>query len=120
MTKLVRGLAISCLLAVLALPALAQKGKNTENQPRSLQGQVTGANDQPLNNAVVYLKNTRTLAVRSYISKEDGNYQFSGLSQNVDYEVYAELDGQKSDTKTLSGFDTRPKSVINLKVPVKK
>ena len=120
MTKLVRGLVVACVLVALALPALAQKGKNTENQPRSLQGQVTGQNDQPLNNAVVYLKNTRTLAVRSYISKEDGNYQFSGLSQNVDYEVYAELDGQKSDTKTLSGFDTRPRSVINLKVPVKK
>lgn len=117
MTKLVRGLVLSCLLAVLVLPAVAQRGKNTENQPRSLQGQVTGSNDAPLNNAVVYLKNTRTLAVRSYISGQDGNYHFSGLAQNVDYEVYAELDGQKSDTKTLSGFDTRPKSVINLKVP---
>ena len=120
MTKLVRGLVMACLLVAVALPALAQKDKNTENQPRSLSGQVTGSNDAPLNNAVVYLKNTRTLQVRSYISGQDGNYHFSGLAQNVDYEVYAEANGQRSDTKTLSGFDTRPRSTINLKVPVGK
>lgn len=120
MTKLVRGLLMSCLVAALCVPALAQRGKNTENQPRTLQGQVMAQNDSPVNGAVVYLKNTRSLAVRSYITGQDGNYHFSGLAQNVDYEVYAERDGQKSDTKTLSGFDTRPVSVINLKVPVGK
>jgi hypothetical protein len=120
-TKLVRSTLCVCLLAALALPAAAQRGNNNpENQPRSLQGQVTGGNDAPLDGAVVYLKNTRTLAVRSYISGQDGNYHFSGLAQNVDFEVYAEKDGQKSDTKTLSGFDSRTKSTINLKVPVGK
>ncbi len=120
MTKLGRGLLCAVLLTAFAVPALAQRDKNTENQPRSLQGQVTNQSDAPLNNAVVYLKNTRTLQVRSYISGQDGSYHFSGLSQNVDYEVYAEFNGQRSDTKTLSGFDSRPKSVINLKVAVKK
>ena len=120
MTKLFRGVVVLCLLATLAMPVLAQRGKNSENQPRSLQGQVTGSNDAPVNNAVVYLKNTRTLAVRSYISAQDGNYHFSGLTQNVDYEVYAEFEGQKSDTKTLSAFDSRNKATINLKVPTKK
>jgi hypothetical protein len=120
-TKLVRAMLCVCLLAALALPAAAQRGNNNpENQPRSLQGQVTGGNDAPLDGAVVYLKNTRTLAVRSYISGQDGNYHFSGLAQNVDFEIYAEKDGQKSDTKTLSGFDSRTKSTINLKVPVGK
>ncbi len=121
MTKSVRALLCACLLAVLILPAAAQRGdKNPENQPRSLQGQVLDNSEAALPNAVVYLKNTRTLAVRSYISGQDGSYHFSGLSQNVDYEVHAERDGQKSDTKTLSGFDTRPRSTINLKVPVGK
>ena len=121
MSKLVRGLLCAALLAVLVVPAAAQRGnKNPENQPRTLQGQVVDDTESPLPNAVVYLKNTRSLAVRSYISEQDGSYHFSGLAQNVDFEVYAEKDGQKSDTKTLSGFDSRSKSVINLKVPVGK
>jgi hypothetical protein len=123
---LVRGLVFSCLLAALAMPASAQfRHKDTENQPRTLQGQISAQDEAPLNGAVVYLKNTKTLAVRSFISqadssKQDGMYHFTGLAQNVDYEVYAEFNGQKSDTKTLSGFDSRAKSTINLKVPFKK
>ena len=121
MTKLLRGLLCACLLIALVLPAAAQRGdKNPENQQRTLQGQVVADREAALANAVVYLKNTRTLAVRSYISGQDGSYHFSGLAQNVDFEVYAEKDGQKSDTKTLSGFDSRTKSTINLKVPVGK
>jgi hypothetical protein len=34
----------------------------------------------------------------------------------VDYEVYAQFKGQKSDTKTLSQFDDRAEVSINLKV----
>lgn len=121
MRKLVHGLLCACLFAALVVPAAAQRGnKNPEGQPRTLQGQVVDDREAPLANAVVYLKNTRSLAVRSYISGQDGSYHFSGLAQNVDFEVYAEKDGQKSDTKTLSGFDSRAKSVINLKVPVGK
>ena len=120
MTRLIRGLLFACLVVAVALPAVAQGNKNTENQPRSIEGQVHDQNEGALSNAVVYLKNTRTLAVRSYISGQDGSYHFSGLSQNVDYEVHAEFNGAKSDTKTLSGFDSRPKSVINLKIPIKK
>ena len=108
------------MASFVAVLVLALQPVQAQSQLRTVIGHVLNAQNQPLQKAVVHLKNTRTLAVRSYISKEDGNYQFSGLSQNVDYEVYAELDGQKSDTKTLSGFDTRPRSVINLKVPVKK
>ncbi len=126
MKTLVRGFVLSCLLAALIAPATAQfRHKDNENQPRSLQGQIIAGDDAPLNGAVVYLKNTKTLAVRSFISqadasKQDGMYHFTGLAQNVDYEVYAEFNGQKSDTKTLSGFDSRTKSTINLKVPTKK
>jgi len=65
---------------------------------------------------VVYLKNTKTLSVRSFTSDEKGNYRFTSLSPNVDYEVYAAHEGTKSDTKTLSAFDSRPLATINLKV----
>ncbi len=100
------------LVATVAIPVVAQT-------TRTLQGQVTKSGDQPLPGAIVYLKNTKTLSVRSFTSDEKGNYRFPSLSPNVDYEVYAVHEGSKSDTKTLSAFDSRPLATINLKVDPK-
>jgi len=41
------------------------------------------------------------------------------LSPNIDYEVYAQYNGRKSDTKTVSQFDNRNQVNINLKVDTK-
>jgi hypothetical protein len=91
-------------------------GKKNENQPRSLEGVVTDNGDKPLQNAIVYLKNTKTLAVRTFISGADGKYRFNGLARDIDYEVYAEHNGKRSSTKTLSGFDTRASAYIVLHI----
>ena len=55
--------------------------------------------DKPIANAVVYLKNAKTLAIKTYISQSDGTYRFPELSLNVDYEVSAQKDGKKSNTR---------------------
>jgi hypothetical protein len=89
--------------------------KNTP-QLRLLTGQVTTHADAPLADAIVYLKNTKTLAIKTFITDAQGNYRFPALSPNVDYEVYAEYKGTKSDVKTLSSFDSRQHAFINLKV----
>ncbi len=107
--KLAAFLAIFTLLAVTVMPLAAQA-------TRTLQGQVMKGGDAPLPGAVVYLKNTKTLAVRTFVSDDKGNYRFASLSPNVDYEIYAEYKGAKSDTKTLSAFDSRSTATINLKV----
>ena len=39
---------------------------------------------------MVYLANTRTRAVKTFIVGQDGMYRFPALSPNVDYEVYAQ------------------------------
>ena len=41
------------------------------------------------------------------------------LSPNVDYEVYAQYQGKKSDTKTVSQFDSRAQVNINLRIDTK-
>jgi len=83
---------------------------------RILTGRVLGRQDQPLAKAVVYLKNTKTLTVKTYISDLDGSYRFSQLSPDVDYEVYAEYNAARSDTKTLSAFDDRKQVNITLRI----
>ena len=93
-----------------------KKDKNGEplNQ-RSVQGTVTDGKDNPVAGAVVYIKNSKTLQIRSFITKEQGTYYFHSLSPDVDYELHAESNGATSGNKTLSSFDSRKQAVINLK-----
>src|SRR5919204_1449029 len=100
-------------IAVFATTTSYAKDKSSDSG-RLLTGKVTGKQEQPLPNAVVYLSNTRTRAVKSFIVGQDGVYRFPALSPNIDYEVYAQHEGHKSDTKTVSQFDTRPSVNINL------
>jgi Carboxypeptidase regulatory-like domain len=94
--------------------------KTTRPTSKLLTGIVIDKTDKPIPNAVVYLKNTKTLAVKTYISQTDGTYRFPELSLNSDYEVFAEKDGSKSKTKTVSQFDDRDKPNINLRIDTNK
>lgn len=107
------------LLSVFFTAAVAQENKR-EAQLRTVRGVVTDKADASIPSSVVFLKNTRTNAVRSYIADDAGNYRFSGLDPNADYEIHAEKDGAKSQTRTVSSFDSRKDIVINLKIDKKK
>jgi protocatechuate 3,4-dioxygenase beta subunit len=102
------------LLAVAAIPAAGQK--NEGSQLRTLTGHVFNSETQPLTKAIVYLKNTKTLMIKTYITDSDGSYRFPALSPSVDYEVFAEHEGARSDTKTLSSFDNRKQVDITLRI----
>lgn len=114
---------LGLILAVLYLgaPGFAQdkkdKKRDADTSIRSVQGTVNDDAGNAVAGAVVHLKNTKTLQIRSFITKDDGSYAFHGLSTNVDYELRADRGpGELSDTRTLSVFDGRNKAVINLKL----
>jgi len=96
----------------------AQEAKK-ESQLRSVHGIVSDKAENPMPAGVVFLKNTRNNAVRSYIADESGNYKFSGLDPNTDYEIHAEKDGAKSPTRAISSFESRKEIVVNLKIDTK-
>lgn len=106
-------------LVLMASVASAQRG-NDDTNTRTVQGQVVDSSNTPALRAVVQLKDTKTLQVRSFITQQDGAYHFAGLSTNVDYELKAEREGVSSDTKTLSVFDGRKAATVNLKLSNKK
>lgn len=107
-------------LAVILSAALSVAAGQGDGALRMVSGRVVDSQDQPLHKAVVHLKNTRTLAIKTYITEPDGSYRFSALSPNVDYELYAEYQGEHSDTKTVSAFSNRKQVVVNLKVRTSK
>ena len=76
--------------------------------------------ENPIASAVVYLKNVRTLTVRTYISGDKGEYHFSGLDPNVDYEIHAEHGDLTSANHTVSSLDSRKEMVVTLKIDKEK
>jgi len=109
--KSLRLLSAAAFFTVLVLSASAQ-----QNELRTVHGAVLDKAENPVASAVVYLKNVRTLAVKTYISDHAGEYRFSGLDPNVDYEIHAEDDKMMSNTRTVSSFDSRKDIVISLKL----
>src|SRR5271165_7142914 len=107
------------VLSLLAVAGRAQNAKH-EAQLRTVRGVVLDKSETPIATGVVFLKNTRTNDVKSYIADETGNYRFSGLDPNTDYEIHAEKDGAKSSTRQVSSFDSRKDIVLNLKIDRKK
>ena len=83
---------------------------------RSIEGTVVSATGSSIPKAVVLLKDTKTLQVRSYIAQTDGRYHFYGLSTDVNYEVRAEANNLTSKTKMVSVFDSHKVVKLDLKV----
>jgi hypothetical protein len=110
---------ISLPLMLLASIANGQDAKH-EAQLRTVHGVVMDKSESPVGSAVVFMKNTRSNAIRSYISDDQGNYRFSGLDPNTDYELHAEKDGAQSQTRTVSSFDSKKDITLNLKIEKKK
>ena len=118
-SSMVRAALAALLLLGISAARISPDQKDKPATGRLLTGKVLDKHDQPVVNSVVYLSNTRTHAVTSYIVGPDGSYQFPQLSPNVDYEVYAQYQGHKSDTKTVSQFDDRKQVNIVLRIDLK-
>jgi hypothetical protein len=117
--KAARGACVAILLLGVGLSA-QKKNANQAGNTRNLEGFVTDASGQHVAKAVVQLKNTKNLQIRSFITQDDGSYHFMGLSADVEYAVKAEHDGAASSWKNLSIFDSKKAPVINLKLKMKK
>jgi hypothetical protein len=113
----IAAVALACaLLAAFSAVAAASPDKKDKPVGRLLLGKVLDQADNPLPDAVVYLTNNRTRAIKTYIVGPDGSYRFPALSTSVDYEIYAQYKGRKSDSRSLSQFDERSQVYLDLKI----
>src|SRR3990172_3481998 len=103
-----RVVTIFCVFLALSF-TLAAQGRKKGEAPniRMVQGTVADSQGNAVEGAVVQLKNTKNLQIRSFITKEHGAYYFHNLDANVDYELKAEHQDQASNVRTLSAFDSR-------------
>jgi len=110
---------VAALAMTAIFPAVAQD-KKTETQLRTVHGSAVDKDENPVPSTVIYLLNVRTQAVTTRIADESGNYRFSGLDPNVDYEIHAENNDMASSTRTVSSFDSRRDIEVTLKLSHKK
>ncbi len=96
-----------------------KNSKEENSKARSVQGFVRTPQDDVVDGAIVQLKDMKTLQVRSFITKEDGQYHFSGLNPNVDYQLKADRPGASSSVKTITVYEGRKELTINLKLEPK-
>jgi len=114
---LTTALAVACaIVLILTSTTGASFDKKDKSTGRLLFGKVLDQADNPVPDAVVYLTNSRTRAIKTYIVGDDGTFRFPALSTSVDYEVYAQYKGRKSDTKSLSQFDDRSQVYLDLRI----
>ncbi|WP_446744975.1 carboxypeptidase-like regulatory domain-containing protein [Silvibacterium acidisoli] len=91
------------VLVLLLSTALFAQAKG----PKSLEGKVWSESSTPISGAIVYLQDSKSNSIRTFISTKDGEYRFGQLSPDIDYQVWAQYKGSKSPSKTVSSFDSR-------------
>ena len=83
---------------------------------RNVAGLVVDADSAPVHGATVFLKNQKTKSIRSYTSASNGSFRFAQVNMSDDYDLWAEKDGKKSSTKTVSNWDARKEFSTELKL----
>jgi carboxypeptidase family protein len=86
---------------------------------KSLVGEVVTSQGAKLSQAVVHLKDKKTLEVKTRITDDSGKYVFKGLDRDADYEVHAEYQGSSSSNKSVSHFDDRDEVYLVLEISSK-
>jgi hypothetical protein len=107
----VRSALAAFFLLSIAGAAIAQNQAN-----KTVEGKVLGGDNAPLSGAIVYLQDSKTSGIRSFISTADGSYRFGQVSSDIDYQIWAQYKNAKSGTKTISSFDSRKQVNIELKI----
>ena len=116
MKRLTRRPSLAAMLFLLAAgSAFTQNPKF-----KTLDGKVLGNGATPLPGAIVYLQDSKTTNIRSFIAIEDGSYRFGQISPDIDYQVWAKYKDAKSPTKTISSLDSRKQVTIDLHIKADK
>jgi len=109
--------ALRCLLSGLVLLLFLVPFAGAQSSGTwTIEGVVTNGSGQPVQGAIVYLKNSQTNNILTYITEKNGSFIFSYAPSNVDYSIWAAYKGRKGDTKNISSFDSRKTIHIDLHV----
>jgi hypothetical protein len=113
---------LACIISTVAITLLhtgTAAAQGLAATSRVIQGKVFAPTGEAKAGAVVYLKDEKSLEIKTYISGADGAYRFGQLGSQDDYQLWAEADGHKSKTKNISSFDSKKRFDISLHLEAK-
>src|SRR5579863_108852 len=91
-----------------------------ESNTRTIDGTVKDASDNPLADAIVQLKDTKTSNIVNFATKEDGKYVFRDLPMDINYELLAKHADITTPVKKISIYDTRKHVILNFQLAAAK
>jgi len=91
-----------------------------ESNTRTIDGTVKDASDNPLADAIVQLKNTKTSSIVNFSTKDDGKYVFRDLPMDINYELLAKRGDVTTPVKKVSVYDTRKHVILNFQLAAAK
>ena len=87
-----------------------------ESNTRTIDGTVKDASDNPLADALVQLKDTKTSQIVTFATKDDGKYVFRDLPMDINYELLAKHGDLTTPVKKVSVYDTRKHVIVNFQL----
>jgi hypothetical protein len=91
-----------------------------EANTRTIQGTVKDGSDNPLGDAIVQLKDTKTSTIVNFSTKDDGRFVFRDLPMNINYELLAKHGDATTPVKKVSVYDTRHSVILNFQLAAAK
>jgi len=87
-----------------------------ESNTRIIDCTVKDTSDNPLADAIVQLKNTKTANIVNFATKDDGKYVFRDLSMDINFELLAKRGDLATPVKKVSVYDTRKHVIVNFQL----
>ncbi len=120
LTAVTRACALVLALATVWLvfdpaPLMAKKKKPPTS--KTVRGQVFNASGNGIVGAAVEMTDLTTHKTSAIYTGTGGQFLFTGLSLNQDYQFRAHYKGQSSEVRKVSSWDTRTDLVLNLHIP---
>src|SRR6266567_7497745 len=106
-------LALAVMIVAVA-PAPSGAAKKRKPVPKNVQGLVLDSADNPLAGAAVEMKDVQTGKTIAIYADSAGNYQFTDLDRDHDYEIRAKYNNLASEIHKVSSFDNRNTIPMNL------
>ena len=103
-------------VAAMVLAGAVATAQGQESQPkwRTVKGTVVDKKGNSVASAVVYLKDLAARTRRMKSTDRDGQFTFTWLDRNVDYEIHAEQRKTVSEKLLISSSDKRREIVVKL------
>jgi carboxypeptidase family protein len=105
-------------------PSVFLQNNRTKNEKESttriIDGTVKDASDNPMADAIVQLKNTKTSDIVNFSTKEDGKFVFRDLPMDINFELLAKRGDLATPVKKVSVYDTRKHVILNFQLAAAK